>query len=290
MQTRLDCIPCFMRQALQAARFCTDDSDRHEQVLRAVLKAVDAQSWQTTPADIACSVHFTVMDVLGIDDPYRKQKELSNKTVLALYDSMKESIVHHADPLHRAVEIAIAGNIMDYGALTHFDFADTMETVHQRRFAVNDVDSLKNDLKEAKTIAYLADNAGEIVCDRLLMETVTGLYGDKEWHLFVKARPIINDATLDDAASAGFHPTSSLRIDTVDMDRFHDDRTDDDFRSRLARYDVVISKGQGNYETLSTATTVNLYFLLMAKCHLIAGDLGVDTGDIIALKMNNGYK
>jgi len=284
MKVHLDCIPCFLRQALQAARFATNNEQKHEEVLRACLEAVAGSNWHAAPSQIGLSVHSTAMDVLGIKDPYREEKIRSNAIVLDMYEDLQKEIENNGDPVDKAIRFAIAGNIMDYGAKSEFNIHDTLQRLKHEKLKINDSMELRHDIKNADTIAYLTDNAGEIVFDRLLMETIDKTYGKKKWHVFVKARPIINDATLDTAKQAGLDGVENVIIDAIDFGRNYDDRTDPGFLKKLATYGVAISKGQGNYEALSDASGINFYFLLMAKCPVIAKDIGVETGDILAIR------
>jgi len=286
MKIHLDCIPCFLRQALQAARFSTDNEKKQEDVLRASLTAIFESNWHNTPSIIGYKVHFTVMDVLGVDDPYREEKIRSNAIVLDMYQDLQKEIENNNDPVDKAIRFAIAGNIMDYGAKSEFNIHDTLQRLKYEGLKIDHSTKLKNDIKNAKTIAYITDNAGEIVFDRLLMETMDKTYGKKEWHVHVKARPIINDATIENAIQAGLDKVENITIDVIDFGRGYDDRTDPEFLGKLAAYDVVISKGQGNYEALSNAGNINFYFLLMAKCPLVAKDIGVEMGDILAIRQS----
>jgi uncharacterized protein with ATP-grasp and redox domains len=136
-------------------------------------------------------------------------------------------------------------------------------------------------LKKGQNIAYLVDNAGEIVFDRLFMETVENLFGEKSWHVYVKGHPIINDATTEDAHQAGLSSMPSVTIKQLGVGKEYDQRTDPSFLQRLSHYDVVISKGQGNYEALSNNQGIAFYFLLMIKCPVLAVDIDSSIGDVV---------
>ena len=287
MKVHLDCIPCFLRQALQAARFATNNEQKHEDALRASLEAIAESNWHATPSEIGIRVHFTVMDVLDIKDPYREKKIKSNAIVLDMYEYLQKEIGNNNDPVDKAIRFAIAGNIMDYGAKSEFNIHDTLQRLKHEKLKIDHSMEFRHDIKNVDTIAYLTDNAGEIVFDRLLMETIDKTYGKKKWHVFVKAKPIINDATLDTAKQAGLGGNENIIIDVIDFGRDYDDRTDPAFLEKLATYDVVISKGQGNYEALSDVSRINFYFLLMAKCPVVARDIGVDTGDILLIRQSH---
>ncbi|MBU7012766.1 MAG: DUF89 family protein [Theionarchaea archaeon] len=286
MKTHLDCIPCFLRQALQAARFVTNDEQKQEEVLRAALSALQQCNFCSTPPEIAHKVHFAVMDILGVNDPYQKVKAESNTVVLTMYKDLQKDISTSDDPLDMAVRLSIAGNIMDYGAREDFDIFKTIARVKETTFAINHTQKLKQDLDQAETIAYIADNAGEIVFDKLFMETVDSTYSRKKWHLYVKSCPMVNDATEKDLRQVAFCEMDNISTGLITIDREYDSRTDPVFLEALKKKDIVISKGQGNYEALSTAD-LTIYFLLMVKCPVVAEDITADIGDIVVIAKKN---
>jgi uncharacterized protein with ATP-grasp and redox domains len=283
MKMYLDCIPCIIRQALQAARFASTDEETQEKVVRAVLETLQKCDFKKTPPEISHKAHITITEILGPNDPYQKVKEESNFLAYAMYDEHKQECSKSDDPIDTAVRLAIAGNIMDYAAYRDFDLHNTIVTVRKAKFAIDHVRKLKKELETAKCIAYLVDNAGEIVFDKLFIETVGEICGKKEWHVFVKSRPIINDATHNDAAQIGLHVVDNVTLESVKIDKEYDSRTDPEFLDYLRTFDMVISKGQGNYEILSDAEGISFFFLLMVKCPIVAGDIGVDVGDIVVL-------
>lgn len=287
MKTYLDCIPCFLQQVLEAARFVTSDEEEQEKVMRAVLAALQECDFKCTPPEIAHKAHFTAIEALGVYDPYNEVKKKSNTMVATMYTELERDITASDDPATMAVRLAIAGNIMDCAPRQGFDIRKTVAAVKTSKIAVDHTQSLKRDLKNAKIIAYVADNAGEIVFDKLFIETMESLYSTKEWHVYVRGRPIINDATVEDATQVGLHTLDTVTIKRLDMDKEYDSRTDPHVLDSFKKADVVISKGQGNYEILSNATGINFYFLLMVKCPVVADDVGVSVGDIVVINKKN---
>jgi damage-control phosphatase, subfamily I len=275
MRANLDCIPCLMRQALEAARKATDDERQQETILREVSKLMGSLPYSHTPPEIAHRVHAIVRDVTGNPDPYRQIKEADNKRALEMYPLLKELVVKSGDRLHTAVKLAAAGNIIDYGVSHEFDIGETVENVLNMDFSVDRYPKFRKDLAAAGNITYLADNAGELVFDKLLIEEL----GDRKITLVVKGGPIINDATADDVKQCGLEGLVTVeRMGNGTAATGHD-RSDPEFLSKLAEADLVISKGQGNYEGLNGEAYI--YFLLMAKCPLIAQNIGVECGSIV---------
>jgi len=281
MKLNLDCIPCFQRQALQAVRFISNDEELQQKVLRAVAKKLLDSTWDSTPPKLAHEVHRIVKNLANEIDPYKKVKKESNDSVLKMFPALKKQIEASKDPLRTAVRLAIAGNIIDFGPLGKFNLDKTIKEVFKKSFAIDDYKWFRKNLAEAETLLFFADNAGEIVFDKLLIETMLECRNLEKIRFVIKGGPIINDATLEDAIYVGFCDLPNVEFLTVSNG---ETGTGPERSSQMVKYwiknhDLVISKGQGNYEGLSEYT--DLFFLLIAKCPVIASDLGVEVGDII---------
>jgi uncharacterized protein with ATP-grasp and redox domains len=281
MKLNLDCIPCFQRQALQAVRFISDDEKLHERVLREVAKKLLESNWDSTPPELAHQVHSIVKRITNEKDPYKEVKRESNDSVLKLYPELKEKVNQSRDPLRTAVRLAIAGNIIDFGVPQQFNLEETIREVLKKRFAIDDYEKLKEKLKDAETLLFFVDNAGEIGLDKLLVETFLETKKLEKIDFVVKGGPIINDATLEDAVYMGLDGLPNSEFLTISNGETGTGpaRSSQTVKKWIKEHDLVISKGQGNYEGLSEHN--GLFFMLMVKCPIIASDLGVEVGDII---------
>jgi uncharacterized protein with ATP-grasp and redox domains len=281
MKVNLDCIPCFQRQALQAVRFISDDEKLHERVLREVAKKLLESNWDSTPPELAHQVHSIVKRVTNENDPYKEVKRESNDLVLKMYPELKEKVKKSRDALRTAVRLAIAGNIIDFGVPQEFNLEETIRDVLKKRFAIDDYKKLKEKLKDAETLLFFVDNAGEIGLDKLLVETFLETKKLKKIDFVVKGGPIINDATLEDAVYMGLDGLPNSEFLTISNGEAGTGpaRSSQTVKKWIKEHDLVISKGQGNYEGLSEHN--GLFFMLMVKCPIIASDLGVNVGDII---------
>ncbi|MFW5868951.1 MAG: damage-control phosphatase ARMT1 family protein [Armatimonadota bacterium] len=260
MQAKLDCVTCFQDQALRAARAAGVSEDVQKQVLRQVVKYVAGADWTATPIDLGMPVHRIVREVTGIDDPFAARKREATEAALACAPEPRERIQQAADPLRMAVRIAIAGNIIDLGALASFDLDETLEHVSTADFAIDDYERLQADLQGADSLLMFADNTGEIVFDRLLLETIAQRWSPRIT-LVVKSGPFINDATVADARASGLDGIQNLRMREISNG---DEGDAPDYASReidewIAEHDV----------------------LLMAKCPCVADAIGVNVGDVI---------
>jgi uncharacterized protein with ATP-grasp and redox domains len=281
MKLNLDCIPCFQRQALQAVRFISDDEKLQEEVLREVIKELLKADWNSTPPELAHKVHSIVKRITNEEDPYGDVKQESNDLVLRMYSELKEMIKESRDPLRMAVRLAIAGNIIDFGVAQEFNLEETIKEVLNKKFAIDDYILLKEKLESAETLLFFVDNSGEIGLDKLLVETFLETTEFKKIDFVLKGGPIINDATLEDAFYMGLDslPNSEFLVISNGEEETGPERKSKEVKNWISEHDLVISKGQGNYEGLSEHN--GLFFMLMAKCPIIAADLGVDVGDII---------
>lgn len=275
MRTYLDCYPCFLRQALEAARQLGADERKQKIVLERVLELLRGIELSSTPPQIGDRVHRLVREELGSSDPYRAFKESATREALALLPRLKNAVRESADPLDTAVRLSIAGNIIDAGIRSSYELWPTVERVQSQPFAVEDLDALRKRLARVPFLLYLADNAGETVFDRVLITAlgVPVVYA-------VKGAPILNDATLEDARMAGVDREAQLLSTGSDAPGTILERCSERFRQEFADAQLVIAKGQGNYETLSTQGS-KVFFLLQAKCPVIARDLGVPVGSIV---------
>ena len=276
MQTYLDCYPCLLRQALSAARRAGANHTLQHNLMSQVLGLLQEIAPGDTPPAIAWRVHRAVRSATGAADPYRKAKAVSTRQALALYPRLKETVAASTDPLETAVRLSIAGNIIDYGVSDeHADLWQTAERVLSQSFAVCDLTPFRQRLARAEHVLFLADNAGETVFDRVLVEAlpVPVIYA-------VKAAPILNDATRADAVAAGLNRCATLIDNGTDAPGTVWGLCSASFRRAFETAPLIIAKGQGNYETLSNAGPT-VFCLLQAKCPVIARDLGTPVKSIV---------
>lgn len=286
MQIYLDCIACFVRQALDAARLATDDEQIHEKVVREVLRlAADLDMSQSPPA-IGQQIHRLIRELVGDDDPYRELKQRYNRLALRICDELKERDRTSVNPLETAIRLAIAGNIIDLGVKTSIKESEIEKILRDclaADFDSRQIKEFESAVSQAEKILYLADNAGEIVFDRLLIEQLPA----EKITLVVKGKPVINDATMEDAEFTGLTEIVKVIDNGSDAPGTILESCSQDFRNRFDDADLIIAKGQGNYETLSDVNK-DIFFVLKAKCPVIAKDLGCEVGEMI-LRRSQAY-
>lgn len=219
----------------------------------------------------------------GNPDPYREVKKSSNEFVLGLYPEMKKRIQDAKNPFETALRLAISGNIIDYGVNDQFNLMDTIEKVLNSDFAINHSAALKEAIEKAKTVLYLGDNCGEIVFDKLFIETIA----HPNLIFAVRGAPVINDATMEDAERIGMTKIVRVISNGYDAPSTLLDHCSDEFLEVFNKADVIISKGQGNLEGLFDSQNQHIFFLLMVKCDVVAERLGVKKGDFVVRKNSN---
>lgn len=275
MKAYLDCYPCFFIQALKTARLVTSDEKVILQILKDVSVYLSQASFDVTPSEIGMGVYRIIYRRTGVEDPYKEVKERCIQQALSLYPEMKKWIESSEDRLMTAVRLSIAGNVIDFGTNSSFDLNQELKTILSQDFAVNHYEEFRRALDNAQNIVYIADNAGETVFDRLLIEEI-----NKPVIYVVREKPIINDATREDAWMSGLGNVSEIMSSGCDAPGNILNFCSDGFLKIYGSADLIISKGQGNYEALSDEKRP-IFFLLKVKCPVVARDLGVKEGSII---------
>ena len=279
MKTYRDCIPCFDRQALEAARLTGASQEAQKVILGEVIEAVKHLSMDMSPPEIAKTVYGIVDKHTGGVDAYRHLKEKSNLLALDLYPGLKRDVLASDDSLLSAVRLAVAGNVIDYGVSHVFSIEDEIEECLEKDFAVFDYDEFCRAIKKADNILYILDNAGEIVFDKLLVETIS----HPALVCAVRGKPIINDVTMEDALQVGLDKVAKVISSGSEIPGTVIKNCTEEFLEYYNNADMVISKGQGNFETLADESK-NIFFIFKAKCPVVARHLGCHIGDIILKK------
>jgi len=278
LKTYLDCIPCFFRQALAAARMSSEDETIHRRVLNSIALMIPDLALSATPPEIARQVYRVVYEITGNSDPYYETKNSANQAALSLYSRMQDTVDYSNDPLLTACRLSIAGNDIDLGAQAEFGSINSII----EDSLVFDLDQknytkFKENVAKANLILYIGDNAGETVFDRILIEQILQIKNLKIVFV-VREKPIINDATFEDAIRVGLDKVATIISSGSDAPATILSQCSSEMLSLYQSADVIISKGQGNYESLS-GRSENIFFLFKVKCSVIARDsnLAIDS-------------
>jgi uncharacterized protein with ATP-grasp and redox domains len=291
MRTYLDCIPCFFKQALEAGKLAGADEIIQKRILDEFSKLLPELSLSAPPPEIGRVIYQVVKDVTQSADPFKEIKDKSNRLALNLLPNLRQKLKTSDDSLFTAVELAIAGNVIDYGVKNslkieeevknflngdfdiHLEYNKPIFTYQEFRFA----------LEGAGKVLYLADNAGETVFDRVLIEEIRKFPRIKEVFYAVKDKPIINDALKEDAVICGIDEVARVISSGCDAPGTILKFCSEEFLKVYKDADLVISKGQGNFEALSEEDR-SIYFLFRVKCEVVARDIGCQVGDVILMR------
>ena len=290
MNTYLECIPCFFKQALETARLSGANSRTQKEILDAVALSMPKFPLSASPPEMARVIYGIVKRITGRKDAYAKIKEKSNNLALKVYPKLKEKILCSKDKLLTAVELAIAGNIIDYGVKNSVNVKEELDKILDEENAairkegktIFNYRKFKGSLDKAKNILYLADNSGEVVFDRILIEEIKKRSRNLDIIYAVKEKPVINDALTEDARIAGIQEYAKIISSGVDTPGTVLSRCSNKFLKVYRRAHMIISKGQGNFEALSNSKRP-IFFLFIAKCPVVARDVRCKVGDIILL-------
>lgn len=280
MKTHIDCFPCFLKQSIIALRYGTRNVRLQEKILKSVLEDIEVADTSKPPAYTTTFIHRRIRRMLR-KDPFRKIKSEYNQISLNLYPHLKKMVQESSDPLWTASRLAIAGNVIDLGIFTSVDIEGTIKRAVQSPLSVDDYRSFKSALSGAAEVLYLLDNAGEAVFDRILIETLTSQ--GKKVVAVAKGSPIINDCTTKDAREAGITEVCEVIDNGSDGVGTILEWTSRDFRQRYARFPFIISKGQGNFETLDDPEKA-IFYLFQSKCDVVSKELGLSLGSMILKK------
>lgn len=278
MHTHPECLPCFMKQAQFAAQRAdgTDPDLEFRTIQHAAVTALPLAQMAQTPAENATRVFRAATEFLGVADPYAAEKRRYNDRALGVADTLRAYIAGSPDPLAAAVKVAALGNVLDLNIIADVDINTLVDEARSVTWGIDHFARFQQDVNAAQRILILGDNAGEIVFDRLLIETLPP--GAVTYA--VKSGPIANDVLLADAEQVDMQAVAQVIETGSDYFGTPLERCSPAFRAAFDAADVIISKGMANIETLSEVDA-NLYFILKVKCPVVAAQIGAQHGDLV---------
>ncbi len=281
MKVKYDCISCLSRQFVTLASKVTEEESKQHEIIAYGLKTLGEKAFVSMAPEITGKVCAYASEVTGVEDPYYSEKKEYNSIAFDIIDklSLKEKVLESDNPFDTAVRLSIAGNIIDFSVGYDIDESTVEKSVQMSLDTPlygTTTDQLREAIANAKKVLFLCDNSGEIVFDQLLVS----LLPKRKITYVVKGGPIVNDATMEDAITTGMDQMVTVietgsRIQGTLLSDCHDE-----FKSYFNEADLIISKGQANFETLSQVNK-NIYFLLRAKCQCIADEIGCQKNDFV---------
>ena len=281
MKIHYECFACAANQCQKIVEMGTDDLELRKRGVIEAAKLMAGINSDSIPAIFGSEVFLGVYRAIGNDDPFRDYKEISNR----LADRIVSDLEGDDVDLRTALKLAIIGNVIDFAVgYSPERIEEDVKAMLGEELHIDHSDELFKRLGKAKTLLYLTDNCGEIYFDRVFIRKLKGAFPHLEIYVAAKEGPIINDATVENLREAGFEEFAEIistgtRIVGVPLDR-----VSDEFREVFENADVIIAKGQGNFETLSEVKDGRVFYLLKAKCRPIARELGVPQGSMVCLR------
>ncbi|MBE5979539.1 MAG: DUF89 family protein [Paenibacillaceae bacterium] len=276
MELLIDCIPCLLRQSLEAARIATDQKEIHNKIMKDTIKLLsDYDKYKNSP-QLAKEIHNLVKNETGNPDPYQQIKNRDLQAAKDLYPLLKDFMKRKENSVYWALKVAAVGNNLDAAVYNNPELEKIISRELEKEFTICDLEIFTQKLQQAKNILIIGDNTGETIFDRVMLESFPHAaitYG-------VRNEPIINDVTEKEAIDSGLNKVSRVISTGCESPGTILNDCSPEFLDIYERSDVIISKGQGNFEALS-GEKGNLFFLLKAKCPAIAGKFQVKINDYI---------
>jgi len=281
VKTRPECLSCFSSQITRTLVYADVQGDKKREIHQKATSLLDTAAYDEIPARIATRVHRLLRKETGVD-PYRLVKETYNHIAYKQLPDVRQLVAGAGDRLEAGVRVAIAGNIIDFGIFESVDLDRSLADAFQLPLSQDEYQEFYRAVDKARRILYLCDNAGEIVFDRVLLEVLQNR--GKKVTAVVKGAPVINDATLADAAFAGLHECAEVIDNGSDGIGTLLEECSPRFMDHYRSADLIISKGQANFETLVKACDSRIFFLFKVKCPVVADVLKREHGDIVLMR------
>ena len=283
MKASFDCIPCIVRQTVEAARLGSADEKTQRKIINKALEYIQQADFNLSPPELGKHIYQIVSESLGGVDPYKELKYNMNSFILENYNELKRFVYFSDDPVYLAAKLSIVGNQFHFQKGTApAQLQEMLSEVNKIRFAVDDYSQFLDDLLKSRHILFLADNAGEIVFDKLFIEVLKRFYPERghKFTVVVRGAPIINDATRADAEMVDLDEVAMVidNGDNAPATVLH--HVSQEMREYYDKADLIISKGQGNFETLEQEVK-NIYFMFRIKCPVISKELNAPEGALI---------
>jgi uncharacterized protein with ATP-grasp and redox domains len=286
MKVYYECAPCFLRQAKEALDLATDNQSLKMEIMEELVGVVYNDFHKGAVSNVVGTrIHRIIKDRTGNEDPYLLEKRKGNDIALKFLPKIKK-ILNGRDGLEIYIKAAITGNLIDFGALgVNFDVEKAICKNMEKEITLNQIDELENELKSAKNVLYLADNSGEIVFDKLLIEKLKDY--DVDVTVALKEKPILNDACIDDAVQIGMDEVAMLVSTGTDSIGILYADISEEFKKIFEEADLVISKGLGNYEGITEMELGDkpVFCLFNVKCNAVAKSVGANVGDNVVLEL-----
>jgi damage-control phosphatase, subfamily I len=287
LKVQVDCVHCYLKQVVSTMKRIGLEDKLQYEILYKLMDEIKNLDNSNTPAYNSSIILEKAYDMLGDSDPYLSAKKDSNDIALSFYPELKERLANSKERLHDAVKMSVAGNVIDLGIYRDFNIDSALAQVMEEGFSVDCFSLFESELSKTDRVIIIGDNAGEIVFDKILIEELVRI--GKSVTYVVKSKPVLNDATMDDAEYVGLRDIANvietgsghLGVSLADIS--------DEFRYELENASLIVSKGQANFESLEDVDWISrkAFFLLKIKCEEVARVSGLEFNSMVFLRKSN---
>lgn len=287
MKIRYECLPCLVNQAIRTAEIT--GAENRDELFRKVFTYLGTVDFNKSNPEIIGMTFDLLKKHIGNPDPYKNVRNYYNRLFETMTPDFERKINESSDPFEMAVKYAVIGNIIDFNPVHNMDIDDItgfIDKAIDKEFTIDHVSKLKDDICRSKRLLYLGDNCGEICLDKLLISKINKLNPDIEIWFGVRGLPVVNDSIEEDAYAVGMDQYAHIISNGDGSLGTVLSKSTEEFNQVFRSADIIITKGQANYESLSEEKDCNIFFLLMTKCKVIANDIGVAEKSLICLNSN----
>lgn len=285
MKTYLECLPCLTRNAVVIARKSSQDQAVRHQIVRESMKLLAESDMRLAPTYYAAKIMDIAFQLSGgaQNDPYREEKDKSIVLAKRLLGELCNIPEYDPGSFESRLRLAIAGNILDFGIFSDLDLAEALQIIRKAFTAPIDreaMSKLQKRIGSARKILYILDNCGEGSFDRVFME----LFKDKVT-VGVRGRNSLNDVTRRELAESGYGPEIPIVDNGSNIPGTMTEFLPETFLNEMKSADLIIAKGQGNFETMDEIP-YPASFLFLAKCPVVIGRLNAEPRSIQIRNIN----
>lgn len=263
------CISCILSKEEQSIRQFPDE-ERKSEYMHLVLEVLYQYGRIESSPGLTERLARLYRDFWGEDRDYTAQKHQYNQLLLQMEKKLEQKIQNATEPLKECIKYVCAANYIDFSAVEHVN-EDTLEELLENAVGQTvpeeEYQTFRTDLENARTLVYLTDNCGEIVLDKLFIKQIKETFPGLNITAMVRGGDVINDATLVDAKEVGLTEIVPCMGNGNAAPGTIVGRLSEEARETLFHADVIISKGQGNFESLY-GEKLNPYYLFLCKCEL----------------------
>lgn len=271
------CMNCLVKRQLENIANL-EDEELKSNYMKRILYTISQANEQDTAPVIVAKINKIHQEYFGESYSFDALKTQYNTMMLQQEEDIWNKIQDSEDSLLEALKYSRAGNYIDFGAMESVDdekLNSLLESVWQEKIDGIEYQAFTEQLKSAGELVYLTDNCGEVVLDKLLIKCIRSKYPQIHVTVIVRGEKVINDATIEDARMVGLTEVADVMGNGTEIAGTCLEKIDIKAKECIEAADVIISKGQGNFETLN-GCGLNIYYLFLCKCEWFVKRFGME--------------